>query len=64
MRRCRGKTEKKQQTQAEEELTAKGKMWISFAAAAVAAFCIFSGQYFSIGMEADDDLVDDDDDEL
>ena len=56
---CRNTTENKQHTKAEEELTFKGKVWIGFAAAAVIAFGLFSGQYISIGIE--EDLEEDED---
>ncbi len=56
----RSTAENKQHAQAEEEFNAKGKIWIGFAVAAVAAFGLFSGQYISIGIEEDD--LDDDDD--
>ena len=56
---CRNATENKQHTKAEEELTSKGKIWIGFAAAAVIAFGLFSGQYISIGNE--EDLEEDED---
>lgn len=58
--RCRNKGENTQHVKAEEELTSKGKIWIGFAAAAVVAFGLFSGQYISIGLEEDLD----EDDEL
>ena len=40
-------------------MTFKGKVWIGFAAAAVIAFGLFSGQYISIGIE--EDLEEDED---
>ena len=57
---CSGKAEKKQHVQAEEELSANGKIWLGLAAAAVTAFCLFSGQYVTIGgYEYEEDDVDD-----
>ena len=60
--RCSAKTERKQHAQAEEELNASSKIWIGCAAAAVTAFCLFSGQYVTIGggyeYEDDDDADD------
>ncbi|DBA69239.1 hypothetical protein WJX79_004648 [Trebouxia sp. C0005] len=55
----RNAADNKQHTKAEEELTSKGKIWIGFAAAAVIAFGLFSGQYISIGIE--EDLEEDED---
>lgn len=53
---CSGKAEKQQHAQLEEELNTGGKIWLGCAAAAVTAFCLFSGQYVTIGAyEYDDD---------
>lgn len=46
---CSGKAEKQQHAQVEEELNTGGKVWLGCAVAAVAAFCLFSGQYITIG---------------
>ena len=57
----RSRTDQQQHIQAEEELTTKGKVWLGCAAAAVLAFCAFSGQYLSIGI-IEDDTIDPEDD--
>lgn len=59
---CSGKAEKKQHAQAEGELNTNGKIWLGCAAAAVTAFCLFSGQYVSTGRYEYED--DDDDDAM
>ena len=42
----------------EEEFNARGKFWLGCAVAAVFAFCLLSGQYFSIGIDEDIDDLD------
>lgn len=51
------------QQHADEELSAKGKTWLGYAAAAITAFVAFSGEYkgmgvseFVYGYEYDDDM--------
>ena len=61
---CSGKAEKQQHAQVEEELNTGGKMWLGCAAAAVTAFCLFSGQYITIGGTYDYEDEDDADDDL
>ncbi|KAL3141776.1 hypothetical protein ABBQ32_004451 [Trebouxia sp. C0010 RCD-2024] len=52
-----GRAEKQQHAQAEEDLDRNGKIWLGAAAAAVVAFCLFSGQYITIagGYEFEDE---------
>lgn len=61
---CSGKAEKQHHAQAEEELNTGGKIWLGCAAAAVTAFCLFSGQYVTIGAYEYDDDDEDDTEEL
>lgn len=51
---CRQQDPHHQFAAAEKELDARGKTWLGFAAAAVVAFCLFSGQYVSIAVDEDD----------
>ena len=58
---CSGKAEKQQHAQVEEELNTGGKVWLGCAVAAVTAFCLFSGQYITIGAYEYEDEDDADD---
>lgn len=51
---CRRQDPHQQFADTEKELDARGKIWLGFAAAAVGAFCLFSGQYVSVAIEEDD----------
>ena len=59
---CSGKAEKQQHAQVEEELNTGGKVWLGCAAAAITAFCLFSGQYITIGGAVEYEDEDDADD--